>query len=91
MLLPAMAKLLVGGFPAPDEAPPAHLEVFCFARLSVLRVDFKPPEVPGFFMSLDTSVTANPLSRLVAFMAGLVGVGLKKFYCSLAPPSLPES
>jgi hypothetical protein len=47
MEFPAILRVLVGGFP--DEAPPAHLEVFCLARLSELRLDFTPPDVPGFF------------------------------------------
>jgi hypothetical protein len=47
MEFPAILRALVGGFP--DEAPPAHLEVFCLARLSELRLDFTPPDVPGFF------------------------------------------
>jgi hypothetical protein len=42
-----------------------------------------PPEVPGFFSS-----TANPLAKLVAFISGLAGPGLKKFYGSGAGVSV---
>lgn len=84
--LPAIPRvLLAGGFPAPEEAPPAHFEVFCLARLSGLMFDLTPAAVDGLFVLV--SSTANPLALLVAFISGLRYPGLKKL-CSGAPPSL---
>jgi len=85
--LPAIPRVLLaaGGFPAPEEAPPAHFEVFYLARFSGLTFDLTPAAVDGLFVLV--SSTANPLALLVAFISRLGFPGLKKF-CSGAPPSL---